>query len=51
VNGMLASFNMLPVGPLDGRKVFAWNRGFFLLLIGVAFGVLILSYIAPLPLS
>jgi Zn-dependent protease len=51
VNGMLASFNMLPVGPLDGKKVLAWSPGFFLLLIGVAFGVLVLSYIAPLPLS
>jgi Zn-dependent protease len=50
VNAMLASFNMLPVGPLDGRKVLAWSPWAFLLLIGVAFGVLVLSYIAPLPL-
>ena len=26
VNAMLAFFNMLPVGPLDGKKVLAWNR-------------------------
>jgi Zn-dependent protease len=51
VNAMLASFNMLPVGPLDGKKVLAWSPGVFLLLIVVAFGVLVLSYIAPLPLS
>ena len=51
VNAMLASFNMLPVGPLDGKKVLAWSPGIFLLLIVVAFGVLVLSYIAPLPLS
>ena len=44
VNAMLASFNMLPVGPLDGKKVLAWNPGVFLLLIGVAFGILVLSY-------
>lgn len=26
VNVLLAAFNMLPFGPLDGRKVLAWNR-------------------------
>jgi Zn-dependent protease len=51
VNAMLAAFNMLPVGPLDGRKVLTWSPGAFLLLIGVAFGVLVLSYVVPLPLS
>ncbi len=51
VNAMLASFNMLPIGPLDGKKVLAWSPGVFLLLIVVAFGVLVLSYIAPLPFS
>jgi Zn-dependent protease len=51
VNAMLAAFNMLPVGGLDGRKVLAWNPGAFLLLIGAAFGVLVLSYIVPLPFA
>jgi Zn-dependent protease len=51
VNAMLASFNMLPVGPLDGKKVFAWNPWIFLLLIGAGFGLLALSYVAPLPFS
>jgi len=26
-NGWFAAFNLLPFGPLDGRKVFRWNRG------------------------
>jgi Zn-dependent protease len=26
VNMLLAGFNMIPFGPLDGRKVLAWNR-------------------------
>jgi Zn-dependent protease len=51
VNAMLAAFNMLPVGPLDGKKVLAWSPGAFLLLIGLAFAALVLSYVTPLPFS
>lgn len=30
LNAILAAFNMLPVGPLDGRKVWHWSKlGFF----------------------
>lgn len=29
VNLLLAGFNMLPVGPLDGRKVLAWSKPVF----------------------
>lgn len=29
VNAMIAFFNMLPVGILDGRKVLEWNKGVF----------------------
>ncbi|MFT4923654.1 MAG: Zn-dependent protease [Haloarculaceae archaeon] len=25
----MAAFNMIPFGPLDGRKVLAWNRTVF----------------------
>jgi Zn-dependent protease len=42
INAILAGFNMLPFGPLDGRKVRQWsNVGFaltFLLCVGVAIG-------------
>jgi Zn-dependent protease len=44
VNGMLAAFNMLPVGPLDGKKILSWNPAVFLLLIGAAFVLLYLSF-------
>jgi Zn-dependent protease len=26
-NGWFATFNLIPLGPLDGRKVFQWNAG------------------------
>ena len=29
INLLLAGFNMLPWGPLDGRKVLSWHRGVF----------------------
>ncbi|MDY7081883.1 MAG: metalloprotease [Halobacteria archaeon] len=31
INAFLAAFNMLPFGPLDGRKVKRWNLGVFAL--------------------
>ena len=44
VNGMIAAFNMLPVSVLDGRKVFAWNKGIFLALIVAAFAVVVATF-------
>lgn len=31
INAFLAAFNMLPFGPLDGRTVWEWHRGVFVL--------------------
>jgi Zn-dependent protease len=44
VNAMIAAFNMLPVSVLDGRKVLAWNKPVFVILIVAAFGVLLASF-------
>lgn len=47
INAMLATFNLLPVSILDGRKVLAWNAGVFVVLfvlsLAVLFGSLALS--------
>ena len=38
VNAMFAFFNMLPVGPLDGKKILKWNPiAFFLMLAAAVF--------------
>jgi Zn-dependent protease len=40
---MIATFNMLPISILDGRKVLAWNPAVFAVLMAASLGVLILS--------
>ena len=36
VNAFLALFNMIPLMPLDGAKVWTWNKAFYLGIIAVA---------------
>jgi len=43
VNAMIATFNMLPVSVLDGRKVLSWNPAAFAMLMAASLGVLIWS--------
>ncbi|MDR0439211.1 MAG: peptidase M50 [Methanocalculaceae archaeon] len=43
VNAMLAFFNMLPIGHLDGKKILHWNAMAFATLITVSFLVLYVS--------
>ncbi|HVN73672.1 MAG TPA: site-2 protease family protein [Methanoregula sp.] len=45
VNAMIATFNMLPVSILDGRKVAQWNIGAFLVIFVVAIATLYASYV------
>ncbi|HJJ99300.1 MAG TPA: site-2 protease family protein [Methanocorpusculum sp.] len=43
VNAMLAFFNMLPVGPLDGRKILRWNAVVFVALTALSLLTLYVS--------
>ncbi len=36
VNAFLAFFNLLPIGPLDGAKIWAWKKGVWALMLALA---------------
>ncbi len=42
INLILAGFNMIPVMPLDGAKVWVWNKGVWVAILGIV--VLVLGY-------
>ncbi len=44
INAMIASFNLLPISILDGRKVMAWSIPVFAVLILASFGILVGSF-------
>ncbi len=43
VNAMIAFFNMIPVNPLDGKKILSWSTPVFILMFLVTLGILYLS--------
>ena len=47
VNAFLAGFNMIPVMPLDGAKVWAWNKGAYVGLAIAALGLIYLAFFPP----
>ncbi|MDY6966518.1 MAG: hypothetical protein SVM80_11240 [Halobacteriota archaeon] len=42
INALIAAFNMIPFGPLDGRKVLAWDRTVYITVVTMAIGAIIL---------
>ena len=43
INLWLAAFNLLPIPPLDGRKVFSWNSQAWIALAAISWGFLALG--------
>lgn len=44
INTWLALFNLIPFGPLDGAKIFSWDKKVWLVALITAIGLLIWSY-------
>jgi Zn-dependent protease len=47
-NAILALFNLIPLGPLDGKKVLAWNKPVYFLLVAAGLVLLLLGLRIPL---
>ena len=45
INSLLAAFNMIPVMPFDGKKVYDWNKKIYFTSLIIAIGLFILSFI------
>ncbi len=44
INTWLAIFNLIPLGPLDGAKIFGWNKGAWLVATVVVVGLFAMEY-------
>ncbi|WP_367278995.1 peptidase M50 [Methanospirillum sp.] len=43
INAMIAAFNLLPLGPLDGAKILPWNTPVYIATVLIAFAILFAS--------
>ena len=45
INAFLAFFNLIPFGPLDGRKIMAWRMDIWIVLLLISLSLIVLSFI------
>jgi Zn-dependent protease len=45
INTWLAIFNLIPFGPLDGAKIFQWNKGAWLATLVAGIGLFAAQYL------
>ena len=45
LNYMLGTFNMIPIGILDGQNILRWNKKIYLILAGSLLGLVIITYV------
>lgn len=48
INLVLAGFNMIPLMPLDGAKVWAWNKAAYLSVVGIVVALVVVGWRADL---
>jgi Zn-dependent protease len=49
INGWFSAFNLLPFGPLDGVKVYRWNRGIWAASLGISAALALAAYLVFVP--
>lgn len=45
INALLAAFNLIPFGVFDGKKIYDWSKETYFVIVAVAVGLFVLSYL------
>ena len=45
INAWLALFNMIPIGNFDGRKILAWNKVVYGIMVAMSFSLVMVSFL------
>lgn len=45
INALLASFNLIPISPFDGKEVYSWNKGIYFIVLALAIALFISTFL------